>query len=71
MRELDLFRQYLLRERDKHLAKAHRFAVDSTGPESYMGIAFEAKAADLIARIAGDLKELDRDAGEFAKRFLM
>lgn len=71
MRELELYRQYLVRERAKHLEQAHKIAVGSNSPDDYQAIANEAKAAALIERLLADLKLLDNDSGEFVKRHLL
>lgn len=71
MRELELFRQHLVRERAKHLEQAHKIASASSSAEDYQAIANEAKAAALIERLLGDLKLLDNDSAEFVHRYLL
>lgn len=71
MRELELFRQYLVKERARHLEQAHKMASASSSPADYQGIVNEAKAAALIEHLLSDLKLLDHDSGEFVKRHLL
>ena len=71
MRELELFRQHLVKEREKRLTQAHRLAVSTKNREDYVAIVVEAKAAELLGSLLSDLKALDQDSGEFVKRFLL
>ena len=71
MRELQLFREHLAKERAKRLRAAHTIAVSSDGPADYQRIINESKAADVLAGVIRDLDELDKDTGEFVKKFLM
>jgi len=71
LRELELFREHLAAERTKRLRAAHTIAVGSTGPADYQRIVAEAKAAEVLAGVIRDLDELDKDTGEFVKKFLM
>lgn len=70
MRELDLYRQHLERERQKHLSTLLKVASGSSGPGDYQVMVAEAKAADLLGRLIADLKDLDKDSGEFIVRHL-
>lgn len=70
MREIDLMRQHLEKERDKHLVAAHRTAVSSSDSADYLAIVVESKSAEVLNRVIADLKLLDSDAGEFVKRYL-
>jgi hypothetical protein len=71
VRELELFRQYLVKERARHLEQAHKIAAASSEPGDYQAIVNEAKAAATIERIIADLKLLDHDSGQFVQRYLL
>lgn len=71
MRELALFKEHLARERSKRLRAANSIALGSTGPEDYLRIVAEAKAAEVLAGVMRDLDELDKDTGDFVKKYLM
>ena len=70
MRELDLFREHMERERLRRLKQLHRVAADSVSQSDYHAIVFEARAVSLLDRLIADIKELDRDSGEFVVRNL-
>lgn len=71
LRDLELLRQYLVKERARHLEQAHKIAAASSDQGDYQAIVNEAKAAATIERIIADLKLLDHDSGEFCKRHLL
>lgn len=69
-RDLDLFAEYLRKQRDRHREQAHRIASGSINQNDYQAIVNEAKAAEVFQRMLVDLKLLDQDAGEFVKKFI-
>lgn len=70
MRELQLFREYLVKVQTRHLFAAVQVASGSLNTSDYWHIVQEAKAAEVISRLIKDLDELERDSGEFIKQFL-
>jgi len=70
MRELQLFREYLIKEEVRHLKAAQHIASASLSPADHGAIVAEAKAAELIRRLIQDLDALENDTADFVKRFL-
>ena len=70
MRELQLYREFLVKEQERHLKAAQHIASASLSPHDHGAIVAEAKAAELIRRLILDLDSLEADTGEFVKRFL-
>ncbi len=70
MRELDLLRQYLLKLRAERLQQGHMAALNCIGPGDMIHVFARAHEAELVSRILGALSELDKDSGEFTRKYL-
>lgn len=71
MRELGLFREYLVRLRQERLQHGHKHALSATTSNGNMlPVVICAHEAELVQRIMGALGELDQDSGEFQTKYL-
>lgn len=68
MRDLALLEQYLVRLRQERLQQGHGHAL-KTAPDLTQ-IVICAHEAELVERIRGALKELEKDPGQFVKGYL-
>lgn len=68
MRDLALLEQYLIRLRQEMLQQGHAHAL-KTAPDLTQ-IVICAHEAELVERIRGALKELEKDPGQFLKAYL-
>lgn len=65
MRELDLLTQYLVRLRQERLQQSHATLVSDLNDEALRHARTQAFEADLVSRILGAVKDLDKDPGTF------
>jgi hypothetical protein len=70
VRELDLFYEHLSKERDRHMRQLYRMASESVTQNDWALLVAEAKAVSMLERMMGDLRELERDTGEFVMKNL-
>ena len=70
MRDLDFFREYLMKLQSRHLQNAVKIGAGSINPADYGAIVQEAKAAEQLGRLIKDLDELRKDSAEFVKLHL-
>jgi hypothetical protein len=70
MRELQLFREYLVKAQQRNAQHALKIAGGSLQPGDYGAIVHSAKAAELLGCLIRDLDSLEKDGGEFIKQFL-
>lgn len=71
MRELALFREYLVQLRQERLQQAHKHALSATASHvNMLPVVVCAHEAELCSRIMGALKDLDEDSGEFVNKYL-
>jgi hypothetical protein len=71
MRELSLFREYLVRLRQEKLQNGHKHALSATTSHgNVLPMVVCAHEAELVQRIMGALSELDQDSGEFTSKYL-
>ena len=70
MRDLDLLTQYLLRLRREMLEASHHTLIGASSDAALRDARSLAQQAELVERVAGAVKELAADSGQFIKVYL-
>ena len=65
MHELELLREYLTRLRQERLQQGHAAALGAGDPGALIQIVARAHEAELVGRILGALRDLEKDPGAF------
>lgn len=70
MQELELLREYLTRLRQERLQQGHASALVALLPGDLIHIVARAHEAELVSRILGALRDLEKDPGAFIQTHL-
>jgi len=70
MREINLFRQYLMRLRAEKHQQEHARSLVACTPGDWLAVSNCAHGAELVTRVIQALNVLERDEAEFLESFL-
>ena len=70
MQELDLLREYLTRLRQERLQQGHASALNALDTRDFVHVVARAHEAELVSRILGALRDLEKDPGAFIQTHL-